>query len=352
MFPRTRETLATGRFACCACCAWGYLEEARQRWREEQQRLAALRRPPARPPRPPHQRPGSPAAAACPAPPPPARHLAAFHAALPGSRGAAYLRQRGIPLALAQRLGVGSAAPGTWPHPARDWRGGRVVLPHTTPDGRLVNLYGRAVGSVEQVPKAKRHDHLPGEKGYFNAAALQAGAGPLWVCEGAFDTLALRAADVPHVMAIFGVQGWRWAWAREVRELVFALDAAAAGQPPGRARARQAGLLTAHAMCSADAGSRSSRRRGHRFPQALGASPPWRGAAAAGLPPWRALARRAARRGKQVAALPAAAYGGHKDANAAWAAGVLRIGAWPAAAERPSRARHGKNSAGRSHITT
>ena len=144
-----------------------------------------------------------------PARPDPTQQLAAFQAALPGSRGAAYLQQRGIPLALAQQLGVGYAAPGTWPHTARDWRGGRVVFPHTTPEGLVVNLYGRAVGTAEQVPKTKRHDHLPGAKGYFNAAALQAGAGPLWVCEGAFDALALLAAGVPRVVAIFGVQGWR-----------------------------------------------------------------------------------------------------------------------------------------------
>src|SRR5215831_10778523 len=146
-----------------------------------------------------------------------AQQLAAFQAALPGSRGAGYLQQRCIPLAQAQQLGVGYAAPGTWPHPARDWHGGRVVFPHTTPDGRLVNLYGRAVGTMAQVPKAKRHDHLPGAKGYFNATALQGGAGPLWVCEGAFDALALLTAGVPSVVAIFGVQGWRWEWAREVR---------------------------------------------------------------------------------------------------------------------------------------
>src|SRR5712692_1553078 len=84
-----------------------------------------------------------------------------------------------------------AAAPGTWPHAARDWRGGRVVFPHTTSEGQLVNLYGRAVGTVEQVPKVKRHDHLPGTKGYFNAAALEADAGSLRVCEGAFDALAL-----------------------------------------------------------------------------------------------------------------------------------------------------------------
>ncbi len=66
-------------------------------------------------------------------------------------------------------------------------------------------------------------------KGYFNVTALQADAGPLWVCEGAFDALELLAAGIPRVVAIFGVQGWRWAWVREVRALVFALDADAAG---------------------------------------------------------------------------------------------------------------------------
>jgi Toprim-like len=178
-------------------------------------------------------------------------------------------------------LGVGYAAPGTWPHATRDWRGGRVVFPHTTPDSRLVNLYGRAVGTAEQVPKAKRHDHLPGAKGYFNATALQAGLEPLWVCEGAFDALALLAAGVPRVVAVFGVQSWRWDWVREVRALVFALDADAAGQQQGRQLARQAAL-----------------------------------------------------RGKQVAVRPAASYGGHKDVNEAWIAESLAVGTWstPAAA--------------------
>ena len=72
------------------------------------------------------------------------------------------------------------------------------------------------------------------------------------------------------VLPIFGVQGWRWDWVREVRELVFVLDADAAGQQQGRPLARQAAL-----------------------------------------------------RGKQVAGLEPEAYGGHKDASAAWAAGVL-----------------------------
>jgi hypothetical protein len=297
-----RVQVHSGRFVCFACGAWGYMDTARTQWREEQQRQAALWRPPAHRQRFTHRRqsppprPRQPAAAARPRsadPPAPrasaparpdlAHQLAVFQAALPGSRGAAYLQQRGIPLTLAQQLGVGYAAPGTWPHAARDWRGGRVVFPHTTPDGHVVNLYGRAVGTAEHVPKAKRHDHLPGAKGYFNAAVLQGDAGPLWVCEGAFDALALLAAGVPRVVAIFGVQGWRWAWAREVRELVFALDADIAGQQQ-----------------------------------------------------WRQLARHAVLRGKHVAALPAAAYGGCKDVSDAWATGVLAVGIGPAAA--PGRA--------------
>src|SRR3989454_7759716 len=284
-----RVQVHSGRFVCFACGAWGYMETARAQWREEQQRQAVFPRPPTRRQRAQRQRPAaavSQAAAHPPAPraPAPARpdlaqQLTVFQAALPDSGGEVYLQQRGIPLALAQQLGVGYAAPGTWPHAARDWRGGRVAFPHTTPDGCLVNLYGRAVGTADQVPKAKRHDHLPGVKGYFNAAALQAGAGPLWVCEGAFDALALLAAGCTRVVAIFGVHGWRWDWMRQVRELVFALDTDAAGQQQ-----------------------------------------------------WRQLARQAALRGKQVAVLPAAAYGGCKDVSEAWATGGLTVGTGPVAA--------------------
>ena len=74
------------------------------------------------------------------------------------------------------------------------------------------------------------------------------------------------------------MQGWRWDWAREVRELVFALDADTAGQQQ-----------------------------------------------------WRQLARQAALRGKRVAVLEPAAYGGYKDVSEAWAAGVLCVGERPEA---------------------
>jgi hypothetical protein len=66
------------------------------------------------------------------------------------------------------------------------------------------------------------------------AGCLQAGREPLWVCEGAFDALALLAAGVPRVMAIFGVHGWRWDWVRGVRDLIFALDADTTQTPPAQ----------------------------------------------------------------------------------------------------------------------
>src|SRR6266446_4866851 len=74
-----RVTVATGRFVCFACGAWGYLAEARERWQEERQHQAVDRRPPARQRRPPRLQPtaltsaGRPAAASKPVARPAAR---------------------------------------------------------------------------------------------------------------------------------------------------------------------------------------------------------------------------------------------------------------------------------------
>jgi len=274
-----RVNVATGHFKCYACGAWGYLDTARERRRNDADasrhaRPGAPRQPPmqgasrAKPPPPPLSRPDL------------ADLMATYRAALPESPGAEYLRERRIPLDVAQAVGVGYAAPGTWAHrdPAtggelRGWHRGRLVFPHTDPAGNVVNLYGRAVGDA---PKSTRHDHLAGAKGYFNAQALREGAGPVTICEGAFDALALMAAGAARVVAIFGVNGWRWDWARTVRELIFALDTDEAGQTG-----------------------------------------------------FRELAPVARLRGKRVAYLEPDAYGGEKDAAAAWAAGVLCLGTWP-----------------------
>ena len=55
---------------------------------------------------------------------------------------------------------------------------------------------------------------------------------------------------------------------------------------------------------------------------------------AVGQQQWRQLARQAALRGKRVAVLEPAAYGGHKDVSAAWAAGGLCVGERPEAAHQ------------------
>src|SRR5262249_51459545 len=129
--------------------------------------------------------------------------LLGYQAALPHSPGQEYAHSRGIPLDLAERYGLGYAASGKWVHGTRDWKWGRLGFPHDDPTGRLVSLYGRALGSNENVPKELRHDHLRGAKGYFNASALVSAEGPLFVTEGPFDALSLIAAGCPRTTAIF-----------------------------------------------------------------------------------------------------------------------------------------------------
>ncbi len=163
-----------------------------------------------------------------------------FQRNLPGSWGERYLQLRSIPLELAQTCGIGYAPLGQWPHASRDWKWGRLVFPHTNPQGQLINLYGRAVGTDDKVPSAVRHDHLPGSKGYFCAQALTSGEGPVYVCEGPFDALSLLAAGHTRVLATFGARSWRWDWAHPVKHLVFALDQDQAGQRAQQSLARGA----------------------------------------------------------------------------------------------------------------
>ena len=65
---------------------------------------------------------------------------------------------------------------------------------------------------------------------------LPEGDGPLWVCEGAFNALALLAAGGGSLVALFGVHGWRWDWVQHVRALVLALDADTTRQQQSPAR--------------------------------------------------------------------------------------------------------------------
>jgi DNA primase len=260
-----RIRLETGHFFCFACGVWGYLERARQQYGENRKgRLETVI-----PMGPRWPEPKAVGAAL-------AQAWQSYQQALEGSAGEQYLARRGIGLELARLHGAGYAAAGTWLNRNRDCRQGRVVFPHTNPTGEVVNLYGRAVELDEPVEPTLRHDHLPGAKGYFGAAGMlateEAEAEPLYVCEGALDALSLLAAGCQRTVAIFGVHGWRWDWARQEKALVFALDADAAGQKS-----------------------------------------------------WLTLGREAVLRGKQVWFLPPDSYGGCKDVNEAWQRGCLYL---------------------------
>ena len=200
--------------------------------------------------------------------------LGRFQAALrvPGNPGARYLEHRGIPLDLAQEWDAGFAEPGTWP--GRPWKWGRLVIPHRDHAGDLLNLYGRAVGADDRVPKALRHDHLPGPKGLCCPPGGLAGPGPLLLVEGAFDALAAAAAGHRRTVGCFGLTGWDWRLARlaGAHEVVLALDQDGPGQEAAQS-----------------------------------------------------LARSGALHGMRVGLLDPAAWGGHKDLAAAWLAGALDL---------------------------
>jgi len=200
--------------------------------------------------------------------------LTSWQARLPGSPGEAYLVSRGIPLAVAQAAGGGfllaGEALGLTSEGKPTGYGPRVVFPHALPGGEIVNVYGRS--TVQNIDKDRRHRHLPRPKGLFNAAAL-ALPGPLWIVEGVFDALALMAAGVPKVIAIFGLNGFDWKWIGR-NELIVALDHDDAPDAPAKI-----------------------------------------------------LMREAAYRGLKVRRLPAEAFGSSKDAADAWAAGTLDLSA-------------------------
>jgi hypothetical protein len=170
-----------------------------------------------------------------PAPPPKVGHqdvgpeqLRTWQAGIEGA--GSYLAGRGIPVDVARRIGAGylpagqamglnqSGKPTGW--------GPRIVFPHTLPDARLVNLYGRSTDPDAQ--REHRHRHLPQPKGLLNAAAMKL-PGPLYLVEGAFDALALMAAGVEKVVAVFGLDGFDWRWVAG-QDLVIALDFDEAGE--------------------------------------------------------------------------------------------------------------------------
>jgi hypothetical protein len=220
-----RITIATGRFQCFTCKTVGYTQAAHDDWqkRKDAERAAAGGNAsrtwtPKAKPRPWEQSSGTLRLARdAPEPEPlPADWLKRYtelQARLP--EAAEYLEGRRIPLELVRRMG---GAVGDF--------GGtrRLILPHTDPQGRIVSLYGRRIdGGADH-----KHRHLADRaRGAFNAPACN--GAEVWLCEAAFDALALMAAGIPHAVAIFGVDGIRWNWLKGARRIVLAFDADKAG---------------------------------------------------------------------------------------------------------------------------
>lgn len=239
----------TGFYKCFTCQAQGQLVEKRQEWRDLQrlQRGALPRQEDPSPPEPKPEPKADPSLA---------DRLQEYQAALtPDSWGAKYLERRGVPLEVARRFGAGYCPPGQWVNPKADLEGrrrdgetvvkwGRVVFPHSNPAGEVVNLYGRAVGDGDRIPKANRHDHGPGLKGVFHAPALQAET--CFLAEGVFDALALVVSGYEQAAAVFGVSGLRWEWVK-ARRVVFGFDADQAGQ--SWKNLAQQGILLGKQVC-------------------------------------------------------------------------------------------------------
>lgn len=161
------------------------------------------------------------------------------------SLAARYLESRGIPLEIAKDYGLGYCPPGDTSF-AR-WKYGRITAPHTLPDGRIVNLYGRAIGEEDKFNghaleafKREKHRHLPGAKGIFNARALDSDI--LYITEGVFDALSLLSCGYPAI-AIFGLDGLSGLWQYiKAHTLVLCLDNDKSGQEATKLLAMQATL--------------------------------------------------------------------------------------------------------------
>lgn len=246
----------TGHFKCFSCGIWGYIESINKHRFERQKKSPRFRR-------------GT------------TKHQVTYHhndykktlqelqqyLKRQDKDGIAvrYLKWRGITKETALRFGLGHAGMWMWPHKgqngllARQWKRGRLVFPHTDPNGKILNLYGRAIGAGD-VPHKDRHDNLPGPKGAFNAIAMT--APEVFLCEGPFDALSLLEAGYP-ASAIFGIAGFNPDWV-EAQEVTFCFD-------------------------QDDAGGN-----------------------------WKYLAVELLRRGKRVFFLDPVAYEGHKDINELW----------------------------------
>lgn len=147
----------------------------------------------------------------------------------PVDSGHAYLRQRGVDVDAAARLGIGYyAGPGLM-H-------GRVVIPIHDEYGQLLAYAGRAIGNL--CPKYKLPAGFRKSDVLFNLHRAKAcGSGRIILVEGFFDCLQVLQAGLPNVVALMGCC---LSFRQEMllldrfRHVVLMLDADPAGQQGSR----------------------------------------------------------------------------------------------------------------------
>lgn len=152
-----------------------------------------------------------------------------------------YVEGRGLSVETLHAHGCGFAPAGKW---IGNDNAPRLVTPHTTPSsdssgGRLVNLSGRYLG---RCPKEQRHRHVTGNStALFNAGAIEAGDGPLVLCEGPLDALSVIEAGHGRAVALHNTDGVPWGALRgNASTLVFAFDRDDTGREDALKRAREA----------------------------------------------------------------------------------------------------------------
>jgi hypothetical protein len=164
------------------------------------------------------------------------RALIRYREALSGSEQArAYVEGRALSVETLRAYGCGFAPAGQWIGSAG---GPRIVTPHTTPSGELVNLDGRRAGEGGQ----RRHDRIGGNpSALFNASAIAEGSGPVVFCEGPFDALSFIEAGHARTIALHNTSGVPWQALRgNASALVFAFDDDETGREDAVNRAREA----------------------------------------------------------------------------------------------------------------
>jgi hypothetical protein len=198
-------------FKCFSCGAWGYTEQGRDDYKPDYQPRSDIKRRKVSTTKPVTLEPQD-------------ADLKAFQSNL--EQGRSYLESRKIPYNIAEKLGAGVGKLGG---------ATRLILPHTNPEGEVVSLYGRRIDKGADF----KHYHLSRPKGIFNAQAMNS-TEEVWITEGAFDCLALIASGVTNAVAVFGLNGIRWDWLKNVKRIVLCFDFDESGLKAIKEQAEQA----------------------------------------------------------------------------------------------------------------